>query len=221
MSMIGFPLLLIPFAVVNIIAFLMPEVSLNATLFTVPLPSGQPWTLTFSDALLALAMLLLFFEVMKAARPGAKYFTDHLLSLIVFGGAAAEFLLLQKPQFATSTFFLLTVLAFVDFCAGVAVRARRSKLPRAAPQPAAEQPVPAPAYVPPPPVPMTSAPTVIHPVAPSEAAAREAAFDHPLRPTEIDSVPLQEPIQVEPMPQPAHETAAPEAHAPAIEPPRR
>ena len=59
MSMFGFPLLLIPLAVVNIIAFLMPTVSIGAPIYTVPLTSGVSWTITFSDALLAFSMLLL------------------------------------------------------------------------------------------------------------------------------------------------------------------
>ena len=81
--------------------------------------------MTLSDVLLALGILLLLFEVIKGARPGAKYLTDHLLSLLVFGGAAAEFVLL--PQFGTSTFFLLTLLALVDFLSGIALRARRRR----------------------------------------------------------------------------------------------
>ena len=43
MSMIGFPLLLIPLAIYNIIAFLMRDVSFAAALFTVPLTSGTAW----------------------------------------------------------------------------------------------------------------------------------------------------------------------------------
>jgi hypothetical protein len=73
--------------------------------------------------LLALGILLLLFEVIKGARPGSKYLTDHLLSLIVFGAAAAEFLL--WPRFGTSTFFLLAMLALVDFLSGIALRTRR------------------------------------------------------------------------------------------------
>jgi hypothetical protein len=61
--------------------------------------------------------------VIKGARPGAKYLTDHLLSLLVLGGAGAEFALL--PQFGTSTYFLLTTLALADFLSGIALRARR------------------------------------------------------------------------------------------------
>jgi hypothetical protein len=123
LSMIGFPLLLIPLAIYNIIAFLMRDVLFAAPLFTVPLPSGTGWPVTLTDSLLTLGILMLLCEVIKGARPGAKYLTDHLLSLLVFGGATAEFVLL--PQFGTSTFFLLTLLALVDFLSGIALRRRR------------------------------------------------------------------------------------------------
>ena len=111
MSMVGFPLLLIPLAIYNIIVFLMPGVSFADPLLNLTLMSGAEWPLTLSDMLLALSILLLLFEVIKGARPGAKYLTDHCCLLIVFGGAAAEFLL--WPRFGTSTFFLLD-----DACAG-------------------------------------------------------------------------------------------------------
>ena len=123
MSMVGFPLLLIPLAIYNIIAFLMRDVSFAAPLVTVPLTSGTAWPVTLSDVLLALGILLLLCEVIKGARPGAKYLTDHLLSLLVLCGAGAEFALL--PQFGTSTYFLLTMLALADFLSGIALRARR------------------------------------------------------------------------------------------------
>jgi hypothetical protein len=122
--MVGFPLLLIPLAVFNIIVFLMPGVSLTEPLFRLPLMSATQWPITLSDMLLALGMLLLLLEVIKGARPGAKYVMDHLLSLVVFGAAAAEFVL--WPKFGNSTFFLLTLLALVDFLSGIALRVRRS-----------------------------------------------------------------------------------------------
>jgi hypothetical protein len=122
--MVGFPLLLIPLAVFNIIVFLMPGVSMTEPLFRVPLMSATEWPVTLSDMLLALGMLLLLLEVIKGARPGAKYVMDHLLSLVVFGAAAAEFVL--WPKFGNSTFFLLTLLALVDFLSGIALRVRRS-----------------------------------------------------------------------------------------------
>jgi hypothetical protein len=122
--MVGFPLLLIPLAVFNIVVFLMPGVSMTETLFRVPLMSATEWPVTLSDMLLALGMLLLLLEVIKGARPGAKFLMDHLLSLVVFGAAAAEFVL--WPKFGNSTFFLLTLLALVDFLGGIALRVRRS-----------------------------------------------------------------------------------------------
>src|SRR6516225_6299573 len=106
MSMVGFPLLLIPLAIYNIIALLMPSVSFADTLLRVRLMSGAEWPITLADMLLALGVLMLLLEVIKGAR-GGKYLTDHLLSLIVFGAAAAEFLLL--PKFANSTFCLLAL----------------------------------------------------------------------------------------------------------------
>jgi len=122
MSMVGFPLLLIPLALYHIIVFLMPGVGLAEPLVTLPLMSGAAWPLTLSDMLLALGIVMLWLEVIKGARPGAKYLTDHLLSLIVCGGAFAEFLL--WPRFASSTYFLLSLLALADFLSGLALRAR-------------------------------------------------------------------------------------------------
>ena len=159
MSMVGFPLLLIPLAIYNIIVFLMPGVSLAEPLVKLSLMSGAEWPVTLSDILLALAILLLLLEVIKGAQPGAKYLTDHFLSFVVSGGAIAEFVL--WPPFGTSTYFLLTMLALVDFFSGIALRARRgtraasaaavsgrgARAPAAAPEPQFE-PAPVPSTPP-------------------------------------------------------------------------
>jgi hypothetical protein len=191
MSMVGFPLLLIPLAVYNIIAFLMRDVSFAASLVTLPLPSGTAWSVTLSDVLVALGILLLLCEVIKGARPGAKYLTDHLLSLLVLCGAGAEFALL--PPFGTSTYFLLTVLALVDFLSGIALRARRgmaaasgaavsrrsARKPEATVaeprfEPAPEAPVPAAATPVEPVLPHPPEPITAHPeIAPIEPASPE------------------------------------------------
>jgi hypothetical protein len=184
MSMVGFPLLLIPLAIYNIIVFLMPGVSFTDSLVKLTLMSGAEWPLTLSDVLLALGILLLLSEVIKGARPGAKYLTDHLLSLIVFGAAAAEFVL--WPKFGTSTYFLLTLLSLTDFLSGLALRTRRGAAMASIPAvskkgaqktetPAAEpqfDPAPAPAPAPPASVaesvlPDHSEPAPAHPVATS------------------------------------------------------
>jgi F0F1-type ATP synthase assembly protein I len=121
--MVGFPLLLIPLAVYNIIAFLMPSVSFADVLFKVPMITGEAWPVTLADVMLALGIVLLLLEVVKGARPGSKFLMDHLLSLIVFGAAAAEFVM--WPKFGNSTYFLLVLLAMADFLGGIAQRTRR------------------------------------------------------------------------------------------------
>src|SRR6201999_2615864 len=112
-------------AIYNIIVFLMPGVSFAEPLIKLTLVSGAEWSMTLSDILLALGILLLLLEVIKGARPGAKYLTDHLLSLVVFGCAAAEFVM--WPRFGNSTYFLLTLLALAGFLADTAVHVRRGR----------------------------------------------------------------------------------------------
>jgi hypothetical protein len=107
--MVGFPLLLIPLAIYNIVVWLMPSVSLTEPLVRVTLPSGAEWPITLSEVLLSLGILLLLLEIAKGAKPGSKYITDHLLSFIVCAASVAEFVL--WPKFGTSTFFLLALRA--------------------------------------------------------------------------------------------------------------
>ena len=170
--MFGFPLLLIPLALVNIIAFLMPSVSLDAPIYTVPLTSGVSWTITFSDALVAFGILLLWFEAAKTIRPNGRYLTDHLLSFVVFGGATAEFVMLAK--FGNSTFFLLTVLAFVDFVSGITLHLRLRRLVGARRRTAAEPQRTEPSLAP------TAAPVPASTPAPDARQDPVLELDHPL-----------------------------------------
>ena len=176
--MVGFPLLLIPLAIYNIIVFLMPGVSFTDPLVKLTLMSGAEWPITLSDVLLALGILLLMCEVIKGARPGAKYLTDHLLSLIVFGAAAAEFVLWSK--FGTSTYFLLVALSMVDFLSGLALRTRRGAVAMAAPAAsskrarASEPPSTEPAFDPAPAPVVPSAPSAT----PAPSVAESVRLDH-------------------------------------------
>ena len=125
MFLIGFPLLLVPFAIYNIIAFLMPGVSWSGTLTTVHMASGADWTMSAGDMLIVLAVLLLFGEVMKSTRIGMRTVVDHGLSLILFLGMLVEFLLVK--QAASATFFLLLVISFIDVIGGFAVTLRSAQ----------------------------------------------------------------------------------------------
>ena len=125
MFLIGFPLLLVPFAIYNIVAFLMPGVSWTGTLATVHMKSGADWTMSGGDVLVTLTILLLFVEMTKAVRAGARGIVDHGLSLLLFLAMLAEFVLVK--QAASATFFLILVMSFFDVVGGftLALRSRR------------------------------------------------------------------------------------------------
>jgi hypothetical protein len=123
---IGFPLLLIPLAIYNMIAFLTPGVSWTGPVYSIPVPlkSGLAWSPTAGDALIVFALLLLMFEFIKATRQG-KSLVEHFLALLLAGGATAEFVMV--PEAGNSTFFLLVVICFVDLFAGFAASLRRAR----------------------------------------------------------------------------------------------
>ena len=124
MFALGFPLLLVPFAIYNMIAFLTPGVSWTSPVTTVQMMSGQDWVLTWQDILLAFAIFLLWIELIKSTRVGSRSIMDHVLSMALFIGMLVEFLLVQRA--ATSTFFLLMAIALVDVLAGFIVGMRSS-----------------------------------------------------------------------------------------------
>jgi hypothetical protein len=125
MFMLGFPLLLVPFAIYNIIAFLMPGVTWTGVISTVHMVSGADWTMAAGDMLVALAIVLLCGEIIKSTRVGIRTVVDHALSLILFLGMLIEFLLVK--QAATATFFLLLVVSFIDVLGGFAVTLRSAQ----------------------------------------------------------------------------------------------
>ena len=84
MFVLGFPLLLVPFALYNMIAFLTPGVAWTAPVTTVHMMSGQDWVLTWEDMLLAFAILLLAVEIVKATRMGMRSIVDHVLAMALF-----------------------------------------------------------------------------------------------------------------------------------------
>jgi hypothetical protein len=125
MYLIGFPLLVIPFAIYNMIAFLMPGLTWTASVATIHLMSGQDWTVTPEDILLAFSILLLAVEVIKATRMGIRGLMDHVLSMVLFIVMLVEFLLVMRA--GTSTFFILMVISLVDVMAGFIITARTAQ----------------------------------------------------------------------------------------------
>ena len=125
MFVLGFPLLLIPFAIYNMIAFLTPGVGWTSSVTTVHMMSGQDWVLTWEDVLLALSILLLWIEIIKSTRLGMRSVMDHILAMALFIAMLVEFLLVQ--QAGTSTFFLLMMIALVDVLSGFIIGMRSGR----------------------------------------------------------------------------------------------
>lgn len=118
------PLTIVPLILYNVIAFVFAGG--NATspiwqseLFTLTLVSGQPWTPDLADLIAVVAVVLLGTEVIKATRVHRRSVLDHLVSTVVMVVYVVEFLAVGAA--ATSTFFLLTVIAVVDVMAGFTI----------------------------------------------------------------------------------------------------
>src|ERR1043166_8347160 len=80
MYLIGFPLLVIPFAIYNMIAFLTPSLSWTDKVATFHLVSGQDWPVTPEAILLFIAMLVEFLLVARAGT--STFFILMVISLV-------------------------------------------------------------------------------------------------------------------------------------------
>ena len=134
-----FPLILIPVLIYNIWAFgstLGDNASgrqvrqhLQEEWFAVPMASQEAgvtgamqaveWSVSFGDLMILLALSLLFVELLKSTSTGTAAIFNHALSMLVFIICLVEFLL--HPAFATSTFFMIMIMALLDVLAGVVV----------------------------------------------------------------------------------------------------
>ncbi len=114
------PLTIFPFIVYNVLAlFGGAGTSFETELLSIPMVSGAIFVMTFSDLLVAGALVMLFFEILKATRIGRAALIDHILSVLVFVAYLVEFLI--TPQAATSVFFILMVISLVDVIAGFSI----------------------------------------------------------------------------------------------------
>jgi hypothetical protein len=124
MVLLGIPLLIIPFAFYNIVALGLgqPDTIWTTEAASIPMTSGQVWTLTWEDIIIAGSIVLLWIEIIKSTRAVFRAIVDHVLSMILFVAMLVEFLLVKAA--GTSTFFLLLVIAMVDVLAGFIISIR-------------------------------------------------------------------------------------------------
>lgn len=111
------PLLVIPLLAYVVLAGAGAE--FGAPWFNVSLPSGGMWHIAPGDILLTVGLGLLFFEILKATRTGGATIIDHAFSMMVFVACLILFLIWDRA--ATSTFFLLMLMAMTDVIAGFSV----------------------------------------------------------------------------------------------------
>lgn len=120
------PLLIVPFLLYNIgLAGLFGADAgepFATELFSVSMMSGGIWTMTVGDMLIAIALLLLFVEIMKSTRSSNISIVDHLLSTFVFVAFLVEFLLVKGA--ASPVFFTLMLITLIDVLAGFSVSIR-------------------------------------------------------------------------------------------------
>lgn len=125
MFLIGFPLLIIPFAIYNIFAFLFGVTDWIGPVTSIHIVSGAQWSISYGDMLIGFGIFVLFAEMLKATRIGVRSIIDHMLSMLIFVAMLLEFLLVQRA--ATSAFFLLMLIAFVDVLGGFTITIRTAE----------------------------------------------------------------------------------------------
>src|SRR5262249_49908907 len=101
--------------------------------FPLTVMSGDVWKISLGDGLLTLSLILLFIEVIKAARTSRREILTHALAMLTFAGALAEFIVLKG--FATSVFFLITVVCLFDVVAGLSIVAVQREVAAPPPEP--------------------------------------------------------------------------------------
>ncbi len=121
------PLMIVPFILYNLgLAGLFGGGTAASVwaknLFSITMISGGDWTMTLGDLMVAIALALLFVEILKSTRTSNASIVDHLLSTFVFVAFLIEFLLVDGA--ANSLFFLLMFVSLVDMLAGFSVSLR-------------------------------------------------------------------------------------------------
>ena len=121
------PLLALPALAYNLFALTLPggifakiaSQRLAEPLFRFNTAAGVVWPVTLSDMLLATALVVLFIELLKSTTSRRVAIINHSLSMLLFVALLVELLL--APAFASSTFFLITLMVMLDVLAGFIV----------------------------------------------------------------------------------------------------
>ena len=134
------PLLLLPVAAYNILVlalgggFMATGVGprLTAAIFEMRTAPGSAWPVSLADLLLAAALIVMFVELIKSSHDRRVAIINHGLSIVLFIACLAEMLL--AAPFATSCFFLITLMVLLDVLAGFIVNVAARQEPDLRPE---------------------------------------------------------------------------------------
>lgn len=117
------PLLVLPVAAYAVLALILAggpnstdaHARLTQALFSFNTASGGVWPVSAADLLLAAALIIAFIELLKGMSDRRVIIANHALSIVLFVACLTAMLL--APAFATSTFFLITLMVLLDLVA--------------------------------------------------------------------------------------------------------
>jgi hypothetical protein len=123
----AFPLLALPVVLYNLLMLTLgggfasagAAARLSSPVLSLPMASRAAWPISLGDLLLAGSLLILFAELLKSAGSRRMALFNQALSMLLFILCLVEFLLF--PAFATSTFFLISLMVLLDVAAGFIV----------------------------------------------------------------------------------------------------
>ncbi len=121
------PLLALPVIGYNLLIYaLLPgnrhasaDARMLEPLLRVPMASGGQWSVTLGDLVVFVSLLILFVELLKSTGSRHIAIINHSLSMLLFIACLVEFLLFRA--FATSAFFLVTMMVLLDVLAGFVI----------------------------------------------------------------------------------------------------
>jgi len=122
-----FPLMIIPVALYNILAISGSTFStaenvrarLDTNFQSIDMMSGSVWEITPGHMLIALSLVMLFFELLKSTGTDRAAVMNHAFSMLLFIVCLVEFIVF--PAFGTSVFFLIGLMTLLDVMAGFMV----------------------------------------------------------------------------------------------------
>ena len=121
------PLMTIPVLLYSVIAAVLAGSKgvdifvrdLEQPAFYIPLPSDASWGVSGGTLLVALGLVILFFELIRGVANSELAIIHHTMAVLIALATLGSFLIF--PAFGTSTFFLISIMCILDMIGGIIV----------------------------------------------------------------------------------------------------